>query len=51
MRVYEVTYFCEDTGDVYMKLVKAASQLDAIEAVELMGEFEVIEATLQDVLA
>lgn len=47
-KVYEVTYFDEESGQVGSKLIKAASKDKACDIVERMGEYEVIEAEFVD---
>ena len=47
-KIYEVTYFDEDSGRVGSKLIKASSKDSACDKVERMGEYEVIEIEFVD---
>ena len=42
-KVYEVIYFDECDGGVGSTMVKASSEAKAVDKVERMGEYEVIE--------
>lgn len=46
LKVYEVIYFDECSGQVRSNLIKAFDEDDACKRVELMGEFEVIHVEI-----
>lgn len=48
IKVYEVTYFDEESGRVGSKLIKASSEAQACDKIERMGEYEVIEIEFVD---
>jgi hypothetical protein len=48
LKVYEVTYFDEYKGCEGSIMVKASSEYDAIERVERLGEYEVLDVQFVD---
>ena len=47
-KVFEVVYFDETVGGVGSIMVKASSEDRAVDKVERMGEYEVVEVTFVD---